>query len=76
MELTPFYGEGCALDVRDESLPQKTLLYLLKRSFGFKLLYRNTWYSNYNTIFQLKYHYIVCLSVVFVHSHFIENPPI
>jgi hypothetical protein len=35
---------GCVLDVR-------TLFYLLKRSFGFKPLYHNTWHSNYNNYF-------------------------
>jgi hypothetical protein len=27
-KLTPFWGEGCALDVRDESLPQNSVISL------------------------------------------------
>jgi hypothetical protein len=50
MELTPFYGEGGVLDVR-EIASTKTLFYLLRHLFGFRLLYRNTWHLNRNHYF-------------------------
>jgi hypothetical protein len=43
-------GRRCVLDVRDNRF-RKTLLYLLKHSFGLIICKLNTWHSNYNNYF-------------------------
>jgi hypothetical protein len=73
MELTPFYGEGRVLDVREIASAKLYSIFwsALLASTSVNLIHGT---QIVITTSELKYHGIVCLCVAFAHSRFIENP--
>jgi hypothetical protein len=74
-KLTPSRAKGVCL-TWEVIASAKTLFYLLGCSFGFNFCKLNTRHWNYNNYFINWISWYCMLRVVFVHSRFVENPPI